>query len=432
MDSKELMKSQSKEIEINTQKIEEKQDNAFMSIGEKHEGDQIQEVKINSELNDLEANSEDFDMAAMTREIKESLSDSVKVYDKKKVKAVKDQNIVDATKFVSLYRNNEIVERDSDKMAAVKDAINRYQEHRGEAVESNLLETIIRACNQYTSGKISFLRLGDAGRRLKEVKEVRKQAELELLKIRAVEAKMSDQQLRAKKIERTRIIKADEGYYAPELEAHYRKLAAKTDFRSNLPDTKRVIEILRDYYPAMSFKEAEYLAIRNKEIKLVQPNGSINMKKAEELISKENRDSAEKRKIKEARQKLRDRAAEIRQIMPGTNPQLALRIAKQEKEIGKEYSYDEIVRKYMPGRYGEYRIRLAKLTAVSDAKKKNIIHRFFSWITNYQFDIQAELAETLQEIASSKGADVVNMVKDDKGHVTYTTEATGDYEDTFI
>ena len=432
MDSKDLMKQQSKEFEINTLINEQKLDTSFMDVGEMHDNAVIQDIKINADFDNLEAKEEDFDQAAKIRETKEAFRDSVDVYDKKKVKAVKDQNFTDGSKFVSLYRNNELVARDSEKMVAVKNAINRYLEHKGEAVESNLLETIIRACNEYTSGKISFLRLGDAGRRLKEVKSVRKQAELELLKIRAVEAKMTDEQLREKKKERTRIIKADEEYYAPELDAHYRKLAAKTNYRPFLPDTKRVIEILRDYYPAMSFKEAEHLAIRNKETKLVLHDGTINTKKADELISQKNKKSAEKKKRMDALQKLHDRAAEIEQLVPGTYPEYALKIAKKERELGKEYSGEEIVIKFMPEVYGPYKIYMAKKSAIYEAKHSNIVHRFFSWITNYQFDIEAKLQDVLTEVSFKAGKDAVHKVKNDKGEVFYTTEEHGDYEDTFI
>ena len=432
MDSKELLQKQSKMTEINTQIIEEKQDNSFMSVGDVQENLKIDEIRINSDFSDLEAKKENPVMDDKIEKIKDDFKDSVKVYDKKKIKSVREQNIVDKSKFVSLYRNNVVVERDSEKMAAVKNAINRYLEHKGEAVESNLLETIIRVCDQYTSGKISFLRLGEAGRRLKEVKEVRKQADLELLKIRAQEKRMSDEQLREKRRERTRIIKADEEYYAPELDAHYRKLAAKTDYRSFLPDTKSVIEILRDYYPAMSYKEAEHLAIRNKEIKLVQHDGTIDMKKADELISQENKKSAEKKKRMDALQALHDRAAEIEEMIPGTNPSYALKIAKKERELGKEFSAKEIVLKFMPEVYGPYMIHVAKQRAIHKAKNSNIVHRFFSWITNYEFDKQAELEEVLTEMASEKGVDVVDMVKGKDGKVTYTTVATGDYEDTFI
>lgn len=435
MDSKDLLQKQSKMTEINTQINEEKQDNAFMNVGDVQENLKIDEIRINSDFSDLEAKKENPVMDDKIEKIKDDFKDSVKVYDKKKIKSVREQNIVDRSKFVSLYRNNVVVERDSEKMAAVKNAINRYLEHKGEAVESNLLETIIRVCDQYTSGKISFLRLGEAGRRLKEVKEVRKQADLELLKIRAQEKRMSDEQLREKRRERTRIIKADEEYYAPELDAHYRKLAAKTDYRSFLPETKVVINILRDYYPAMSFKEAEALAIRNKEIKLVRHDKSIDMKLADKLISKENKQSAIDRQEREKVEAINDRAAQIKENIPYMFDKLALRVAKKEAEIGKEYTDREIIAKYMGSAFwGPYLVQMADRKAIQNAKKSNIVHRFFSWITNYAFDKEEAYQEVLDDVLYEQGKEFVYTTKDEKtGKVEYDTDKHNeDYEDTFI
>ena len=434
MDSKNLMQSQ-KMTEINTQINEEKQDNAFMNVGKMHEGDvPIQEIKINTGLDELEAKKPNPEMEDKIENMKIVLRDSIKVYDKKKIKAVPEQKFDDKAKFVSLHRTNEVVERDSDKMAAVKNAINRYLEHKGEVVESNLLETIIRVCDEYTRGKISFLRLGDAGRRLKEVKAIRKQADLELFKIRAKEAKMTDEQLREKRKERTRIIKADETYYAPELDAHYRKLAAKTNYRSYLPETKVVIDTLRDYYPAMSFKEAEALAIRNREIRLVRHDRSIDMKLADKLISKESKQSAIERQEKEKAEEIKDRAKQLKKYIPGMDDALALRVAKKEDEIGKEYTDREIIAKYLgPASWAVYRVQEAKRRAKQNAMNSNIVHRFFSWITNYAFDKMETLSDELDQVMFEAGKEQIYTRKDENtGEEYYETEEHGDYIDTFI
>ena len=122
----------------------------------------------------------------------------------------------------------------------------------------------------------------------------------------------------------------------------------------------------------------------------------------------------------------------IQEFVPGTSNELALKIAKKERDMGEKYDPDDMVIKYMPYVYKAYKIYWAKKSAIYEAKHSNIVHRFFSWITNYQFDIEAKLQNVLTQLSFQAGEDAVYKAKDEKGEVFYTSVEHGDYEDTFI
>ena len=435
MDSKNLMQKQSKEIEINTHINEEKTENIEINAGQIQLGDkQADEIKINADLDTLEAKIENPLIEEKIGKAKEDLKAGVKVYDKKRIKAVGDQDLIDTSKFVSFYRTNEVVKKDSEKMQTVKIAINRYLEHKDEIVAPSLLQTIVMACDQYINGKISFLRLGDAGRRLKEVKEVRKQADRELSRIKAEESKMTEEDLKARKKERVDKLKENEKYYLPEVDAYYRELAADTSYRKYLPETKVVIDVLRKYYPAMSYREAEHLAIRNREKMLVRADKSMDFKQLDKLVSKESKKSAVIRQQREIDEKIRDRADTIKKSIPGMGDKLALKVAKKEHENGEEFTDRQIIAKYMDSvTWGLYKIKRANLKAKENARNYNMVHRFFAWITNYAFEKKEALAEELDQLMFENNIDQITERKNkDTGNTYFDMEEHGLYEDEFI
>ena len=113
---------------------------------------------------------------------------------------------------------------------------------------------------------------------------------------------------------------------------------------------------------------------------------------------------------------------------------LALRVAKKEDEIGKEYTDREIIAKYLgPASWAAYRVQEAKRRAKQNAMNSNIVHRFFSWITNYAFDKMETLSDELDQVMFEAGKDQIVTRKDEKtGEEYYDTEEHGDYFDTFI
>lgn len=115
--------------------------------------------------------SVDADQVAEVHEKMEKVQSSFKEMGKKKLTAVKEPEIVPDYKYVTLAQTCDVEKSDSDKMRAVKLAINKYHQLEGEEKEWNeiaVLENIIEACNTYTSGKFSLFKFGKAAEGLKK------------------------------------------------------------------------------------------------------------------------------------------------------------------------------------------------------------------------------------------------------------------------
>ena len=218
------------------------------------------------------------------------------------------------------------------------------------------------------------------------------------------------------------------------MDAYYRELAADTSYRKYLPETKVVIDVLRKYYPAMSYREAEHLAIRNREKMLVRADKSMDFKQLDKLVSKESKKSAVIRQQREIDEKIRDRADTIKKSIPGMGDKLALKVAKKEHENGEEFTDRQIIAKYMDSvTWGLYKIKRANLKAKENARNYNMVHRFFAWITNYAFEKKEALAEELDQLMFENNIDQITERKNkDTGKKYFDMEENGLYEDEFI
>ena len=184
-------KERQKSFEINTERER---------TGSIQENNVFQETRdfINTqktgELNTLESSFSGDNILVSRESMSNALSASFQEEDKKKIKAVKEPEIIDNSEYVGLNASNIISSEDSDKMIAVKNAISDYQATKNTLASKHTLEEVIRACNQYTKGKFSLFKFGKAAQRLREVKAVREQAERELSRMAEEEKSLNAEQ----------------------------------------------------------------------------------------------------------------------------------------------------------------------------------------------------------------------------------------------
>ncbi len=92
--------------------------------------------------------------------------------------------------YVSLHATNiTVTKNDSKKMQAVKEAVQEYQKlkagNESVPVVARALDNIIKMCNSYTWGKFSLFTFGKSKVMLNEVKQLRQQAEQEMVRMAA-------------------------------------------------------------------------------------------------------------------------------------------------------------------------------------------------------------------------------------------------------
>ncbi len=118
--------------------------------------------------------------------LEENLANSFVEADKTQIKADNSDPQEPQPAYVSLHATNlAVTKSDSKKMAAVKDAVKKYQDSRGTDDERSMLEAVIKACNSYTWGKFSLFSFGKSKVMLNEVKALRQQAQEQIMKLEA-------------------------------------------------------------------------------------------------------------------------------------------------------------------------------------------------------------------------------------------------------
>lgn len=411
MDSKQLIKEHS---EINTQIKTEQEDNLLKGVMDVHSEnmERIEEVH-DQNLADLEAKKDSAPIDFTEKKTYEKFLTTSDLYDNKKIKAVAGKPIVNNPKFVSFHESNEIAERDSAKMIAVKNAVNRYRQNKTTITEVSLLKSVVRACDEYTNGKISFLRLGEAGRRLKEVKEIRRQAWVELERIKVLEKELSREQRIALNKQRVQAIKSNEKYYAPELDHYYREQAESKSYKPELPDVKKVMQILKTNHPFLNNVELEWMAVRNKEYLFVDADGIENEQATKKYVN--------------AAHKARgyaERISELEKIFPHAPKETLLQVAVKEEKRGSKYTDEEIALGHVGAiSRADYFVARAKREARQNAKS-NIFRRFIGFITNYKFEENEVMKEIILTLDKKADGDLIapelKALKDQ------------DYENTFI
>ncbi|WP_034444061.1 hypothetical protein [Butyrivibrio sp. AE2032] len=266
----------------------------------------------------------------------ESIQSSFGEMDKKKLKTVDEPNIVPNYKYVTLAKNCDIESGDSAKMAAVKNAINRYHELQGEEKQWNevaVLEEVVKACNAYTSGKFSLFKFGKAAERLKEVKRVREDARAKIreIKKRDEEAGITPSQ-RFKKSYDQMIKKED--YYSAEIHSAHKRVA---DTRTG--QDKGVLKVriknLQYHYPAMSYDEAEQLVIKLEFFKHHDLGNDIDLRVVDQYVSKEALNSAYKKREKYRARRAKENARKMNERFDRATKELYEKSIKERNPIAR-------------------------------------------------------------------------------------------------
>ena len=284
-----------------------------------------------SEMDSLQSSQLEADLMNKAEETEDKLNTAFDEYPKKKIKsAKKGPKVAPTPKYVSLNKSFAVdADNDSEKMQAVKEAINRYQEVKGTDTEGNVLATVIAACNQYLKGKFSLFKFGRAAERLREVKAVRENARMEMQRLKEAEDKFDENEKKQRRKDRIAAMKKKEDYYAPELNSMYQRKAESMQGEDKAK-LKAKIKGLQFHYPAMDYDEAAKLVVRlevYEHYNLGERLGSSNLdsstqNKLDELVSEKARESAEKKRERdlekeEAREKKeREEAREFNKLSP--------------------------------------------------------------------------------------------------------------------
>ncbi len=293
----------------------------------------------------------------------QALQGSFGEMDKKKVKAVDEPPIEPDYKYVTIAKYNQIESGDSDKMVAVKEAVNRYHELRGADKQWNeiaVLEEVVKACNAYTSGKFSLFKFGKAAVRLKEVKQVRADAQAKIKEIRKKDEEKGITPSQRFQKSYKQMIKNEDRYSAEIHSAH--KFVADTRTGKDKQILKVHVKNLRSHYPAMSYDEAEQLIIR---FEFFKEQRQLDLSIVDRYVSKGALESAQKK-----RQKDREKESKIR-----------------DKQINE--AFDRMTKE----KFEEY------------LKNRNPIARIFYRIFPWGLETQI-MQDTLMSLAFAKGIDL--------------------------
>ena len=258
----------------------------------------------------------------------------VKTYEKVnsiEIKQIKEPEIVEEPKYVSLNKRFEIDEKvDSGKMKAVKEAVIKYQESKGTVQEYLRLRELIAMCNNYTKGKI--FKFGVAAKRLEEVKAVRRAAETELEKVKRSEGDLSYEKKNERNITLYSEMLKNEKFYAPDITDMRRKKQLEAndlvEQRAFLRTDKRMIKAIKNTYSGIKYETAKNLALwcRMNEMKDAD---QIDFDQLDEHVEKKFKD-------KRAAKKLDDRIKELKRYFPSMSHKYAKTLATSEKEKGKK------------------------------------------------------------------------------------------------
>ena len=174
--------------------------------------DQVQEQQYQNQEQFLQQNQYQEVKQEVTEEkqqnLEENLANSFKEATTEKTKADNSDPQEPEPAYVSLHASNlTVTKNDSKKMAAVKEAVKRFQECKGTDEEGPSLEAVIKACNSYTWGKFSLFTFGKSKVMLNEVKKVREQAEnqlfrLETQKLQKIKEKQEEEKRQREEMER--------------------------------------------------------------------------------------------------------------------------------------------------------------------------------------------------------------------------------------
>ena len=333
---------------------------------------------------------------------------------------------------ISLYKGSftKEKEKDSAKMKAIKRAIKRYLEVRTTVTAPLVLQSVIEACNEYTKGKVGFLKFGEAKERLNEVKAVREAALMELRECNAIDKKLSPEELKERKNKRREVLRNNEEFYAPEIKAHNKKVASQS------PEKKREYEEinnrkyqlvkgamanLKSNYPGLSDKDAQNLVlkhIKNKDV----TSDSINFK----LLDKEVGKKAYYGRIGRLKS---DRVEELMESYPAMKKKDAIRIAVKEYELGRTLKHDNIINEFK-GNYAFkvkdsfFEKQLSEKIREELKDKYNVVTRLFAGTIGYEFVKNNVLKDWLVSAAFAHDVEIIeekNVAKKDL-----------DYESTFI
>ncbi len=239
-DFKSKEKQKSFEITIEKEKTESLQEGNIFQ-----QNQDFMQAQKPGEMNTLDSSFPGDDIFINQEKTGDALFASYEEEDKKKIKAVKEPEIIDNSEYVGLNASNAVSTEDSDKMIAVKKAIGDYQATKNTLASKHTLEEVIRACNQYTKGKFSLFKFGKAAQRLREVKAVREQAEKELNRIAEEEKNLNAEQKESLKKARLDSLKRVD-YSATRFE--------KAEF------VKKKAREIRKKYPALTKAEANEFA----------------------------------------------------------------------------------------------------------------------------------------------------------------------------
>ena len=188
-------------------KEEQKEEQVFQNQDQFLQQDQFQEVR--KEVTEEKQTT-----------LEQNLANSFVEVEKTQIKADKSDPQEPEPAYVSLHASNLAVTKgDSKKMAAVKEAVKKYQESKGTDEEGPALEAVVKACKSYAWGKFSLFSFGKSRVMLNEVKKVRQEAEIALLDL-AVQQKQlikekeeAEKKALLKKVEDVRNgLTDDEGY----------------------------------------------------------------------------------------------------------------------------------------------------------------------------------------------------------------------------
>ena len=206
--------------------------------------EEVQEQQYQNQEQFLEQNQYQEVKQEVTEEkqqnLEENLANSFKEATKEQTKADSSDPQEPEPAYVSLHASNlTVTKNDSKKMAAVKDAVKRFQDSMGTDDEAKALSDVIKACNSYTWGKFSLFTFGKSKVMLNEVKKVREQAEnqlfrLETQKLQKIKEKQEEEQRQREERERREAeerARAEEERIKDEAEAKIREAEMQEYFK---------------------------------------------------------------------------------------------------------------------------------------------------------------------------------------------------------
>lgn len=243
------------------------------------------------------------DIANKIEGIEIELDHSFEKENVEEIKQIKEPEIIEEAKYVSLNKRFEVDEKiDSGKMKAVKEAVIKYQEAKGSVVESLRLKELIAMCNNYTKGKI--FKIGVAAKRLEEVKAVRNAAQIELINLQEKEAALSENAKKEHKKVLYQEMNKNKKFYAADIARMHKeekKAMGKDIFSKRMQDIKSLVKAIRNEYSGIKYEKAEDLAIQCYKRGITDVS-KIDFAKLDEQVSKKLKDKRAK-KVREKLQK---------------------------------------------------------------------------------------------------------------------------------